>query len=158
MHKIVIANSTPIIALLGVGALDILKALYNIIIIPEAVRDEVSIKNAHILDDYSWIQIKAISNTAVKEAFISVLHDGEVEVMLLAKELNADLVIIDDRLARRHAKYMVLTTTGTIGILLRAKSEGVIDCLKPILDNLLRFGFYVSDETSREVLRLANEL
>jgi len=123
MHKKVIVNSTPIIALLEIGRLGILKELYSEIIIPEAVRDEISIKNAQVLDDYIWIQIKPITNIAAKQVFVSYLHDGEVEVMVLAKELNADLVIIDDGLARRHAKYLGLTITGTIGVLLRAKHE-----------------------------------
>ena len=93
MLKKVIVNSTPIIALQGIGRLGILKELYSETIIPEAVRDEISIKNARVLDDYNWIQIKPISNIAAKEVFVSSLHDGEVEVMILAKELNADLVI-----------------------------------------------------------------
>ena len=50
MHKLVIVNSTPIIALLGINRLDILKALYQEVIIPEAVRDEVVIKDTHALD------------------------------------------------------------------------------------------------------------
>jgi predicted nucleic acid-binding protein len=157
MHKRVVVNSTPIIALLRVGRLEILRKLYSEITIPKAVRDEVVIKNSRALDNHGWIRVMAISNVAAKEAFISALHDGEVETMLLAKELNADLVIMDDALARRHAKYLELNITGTIGVLLRAKHDGVIDEIKPILDDLLKFGFYISDCVCRDVLRLAGE-
>ena len=158
MHRTVIVNSTPIIALLGIGQLDILKALYSEINIPEAVRREVSVKDDYILDNYSWIKVNKISNIAAKETFISSLHDGEVEVMILAKELSANLVIIDDNLARRHAKHQGLTVTGTIGVMLRAKSEGIIESIKPLVNDLLDFGFHISDDVVNEALKLAGEI
>jgi predicted nucleic acid-binding protein len=116
MRKTVVSNSTPIIALLDIGHLDILEKLYGEVIIPNAVRSEVTVKDAHRLDGYDWVRVTAITNLAAKELFTSALHDGEVEVMILAKELNADLVIIDDGLARRHAKRLGLTITGTVGV------------------------------------------
>jgi predicted nucleic acid-binding protein len=159
MHKKrVVVNSTPIIALHGIGRLDVLKALYSEVVIPEAVRYEVTFKDSSSISDYDWIKVMPIANSTAKETFISALHDGEVEVMILAKELNSDLVIIDDGLARRHAKYLGLTLTGTIGVLLRAKENGLIDMLKPVLDDLLKHGFYISDDVCIEALRLANEL
>jgi predicted nucleic acid-binding protein len=157
MHRIVIVNSTPIIVLLGIGRLDILKSIYGEIIIPQAVYDEIVVKDAHALASYSWIIVRTISNTAAKEAFVSALHDGEVEVMLLAKELDAGLVIIDDGLARKHAKYLGLSVAGTMGVLLRAKENGDINTLKPVLDELLEKGFYISDDIYRKVLQLADE-
>jgi hypothetical protein len=49
------------------------------------------------------------------------LHDREVEVMLLGKELGADLLIIDDYVAREYAKYLDFKITGSLGVILRAK-------------------------------------
>jgi predicted nucleic acid-binding protein len=112
MRKTVVSNSTPIIALLDIGRLDILEKLYGEVIIPNAVYSEVTVKDARRLDGYDWVRVTAITNLAAKELFTSALHDGEVEVMILAKELNADLVVIDDGLARRHAKRLGLTITG----------------------------------------------
>ena len=157
MRRVVIVNSTPIIALLGIGRLDILKSLYNEIIIPEAVRSEVTVKDEHVLDSYPWIKVTAITNNAAKDTFITSLHDGEVEVMILAKELSSNLVIIDDNLARRHAKHQGLIITGTVGVILRAKHDGVIDSVKPLLDDLQKFGFYISDNVINEALKLAGE-
>ena len=158
MRRYVIANSTPIISLLGIGRLDILKALYGAIVIPKAVYNEVVAKDARVLDGYSWIRVVPISNIEAKETFISALHDGEVEVIILAKEHSSDLVIIDDSLARQHAKYHGLTITGTIGVLLRAKHDGILSAVKPALDDLLEFGFYISADVISDVLRLAGEL
>ena len=156
MRKVVV-NSTPIIALSEIGRLGILKDLYGEIIIPNAVRNEVTAKDPRRLDGHDWVRDTAITNLAAKEMFTSALHDGEVEVMLLAKEVGAALVIIDDGLARRHAKYLGLTITGTIGVLLRAKSAGVITEVTPILDDLIKNEFYISDEVYREVLSLSGE-
>jgi predicted nucleic acid-binding protein len=156
--RTVVCDSTPIIALLGIGRLGILKELYETVIIPEAVRKEVVIKDACAFDGYSWIQVKPVANVAAKEAFTAALHDGEVEAMLLAKEIIADLIIMDDILARKHAKYLNMNVTGTIGVLLRAKAEGIIIEIKPVLSDLIQFGFYISDDVYKEVLRLAGEI
>jgi len=158
MHRTVVDNSTPIIALRGIDRLDVLRTLYGNIVIPEAVRDELVVKDAQALAGTNWIKVKPITNIAAKETFITSLHDGEVEVMILAKELNADLVVIDDGLARRHAMYQGLTITGTIGVLIRAKKEGVIDSLRSVLDELIEFGFYVSEAVINEALRVAEDI
>ena len=157
MHRIVVVNSTPIIALAEIGQLDILKHVYGEIVIPVAVHEEVTVKDTNLLDGCDWIHIKPISNHTAKEMFTSALHDGEVETMLLAKEIDADLVIIDDGLARKHAKYLGLNLTGTLGVLLRAKNLGIIDEVAPLLNNLIKNDFYISDSVCREVLRLAGE-
>ena len=156
MRKVIV-NSTPIIALSEIGRLRILKDLYGEITIPNAVRDEVTVKDPRRLDRHDWVCVAEISNLAAKEMFTSALHDGEVEVMLLAKEVGAALVVMDDGLARRHAKYLGLTVTGTVGVLLRAKSVGIITEVAPVLDNLIQNNFYISDEVYCKVLSLAGE-
>ena len=158
MLRTVVVNSTPIIALAEIGQLEILKQVYEEVTIPIAVRDEVTVKDTHLLDACDWIKVVPITNITAKEMFTSALHDGEVEVMLLAKEIDADLAIIDDGLARKHAKYLGLNITGTLGILLRAKDSGIINELRPILNDLVSTGFYISDDVRDEVLRIAGEL
>ena len=156
--RIVIVNSTPIISLREIGLLDVLEKLYKTITIPEAVRKEVTVRNPKSLVGYDWIHVQQITNKTAKETFSSALHDGEVEVMLLAKEIGANLVIIDDGLARKHAKYLGLKITGTIGVLLRAKQDGIIKDLRPYLNEMIRYGFYVSENVYQEVVRLAGEV
>jgi predicted nucleic acid-binding protein len=154
----VVVNSTPIIALREIGQLNILEKLYQTVFVPVAVQKEVTAKETHALDAYAWILVKPVVNIAAKEAFTTALHDGEVETMLLAKEIAADLIVMDDGLAKKHAKYLNLTVTGTVGVLLRAKHTGIVEEIRPLLERLIRTGFYVSDSVCREVLRLANEL
>lgn len=122
----VIVNSTPIIVLCNIGLLDILKALYAEICIPEAVYREVTEKDdsaCQVLKTaLNWIHVEKIANQSDKKMYKAKLHDGEVEVMILAQEGTADdLVVIDDNAAKKTAKYLGLKVTGTIGVLLKAK-------------------------------------
>jgi predicted nucleic acid-binding protein len=157
MLRTVIANSTPVIALRNVNSLYILKELYREIIIPNAVYQELTVKDSQVLSGYDWIHVKSINNQMAKEMFATALHDGEVEVMLLAKEMNADLIIMDDGLARQHAKYLGLNITGTVGVVLRAKNNGIISAVKPVLIRLINNGFYLSNNVYQEILRLTGE-
>ena len=77
------------------------------------------------------------------------LHDGEVEVIILAQEIKADLVIIDDNAARKTAVYLGLPLTGTIGVLLRAKTEGLISKVMPIVDSMEQNGLYMASSLKR---------
>ena len=141
----VIVNSTPIIVLCGIGKLDILRRLYGEITIPAAVYREVTaiedsvcmqIKNAG-----SWIHVECVHDNTEKKMYKAKLHAGEVEVMILAQEQMADLVIIDDNAAKKTAKYLGLTVTGTLGILLKAKSQGIVQRVDILLAEMKRNGF-----------------
>lgn len=145
----VVVNTTPLIALSHVEQIDILKKLYGEIIIPEAVYRELSVKTDSICkktvdSSLDWIRVDKIKNQMAKAMYKTHLHDGEVEVMILAKEIDADVVIIDDANAKRHAKYLELPVTGTLGVLIKAKQECYIDELKPILQRMVENGIYVS--------------
>jgi len=75
----------------------------------------------------------------------------------LALELNADLVIIDERLARRHVNRLGITLTGTLGILLRAKEKNFMPAIEPLIHTLQQNGIRLSRAVIAEALRLAGE-
>ena len=77
--------------------------------------------------------------------------------MLLAQDLSADLILIDDATARTAAESMGLTVTGTMGVLIRAKRDGVVEDVRPILEGMLANGFYVSGRLVDMVMRVAGE-
>ena len=81
--------------------------------------------------------------TIPKAMFKSQLHDGEVEVMILAMEQKADVVVIDDQNAKKYAKYLELQVTGTLGVLMKAKQKGYLSELKPVLDVMAQNGIYI---------------
>jgi len=160
MRKIVV-NSTPLIILGNIDGLKILKELYGEIIIPRAVFEEVTSKadNAklNLSQNLSWIKVLEVQDKSNRKMYQAKLHDGEVEVMMLANEVSADLLIIDDNAAKRTAKFLGFTVTGTLGVILKAKSEGIIPQVKPIVDEMLRQGFYISPKIIETVLKTANE-
>lgn len=161
MRKIVV-NSTPLIALNKIGKLYLLKSIYGEIIIPYAVYEEVIVEsNSRDTNDFikesGFIKIMEIKNHEAKKLFVTSLHKGEVEVMILAKELDADLCIIDDLLARRYAKYYNLTITGTIGVILKAKELCIIGAVKPIINELIDSGIYIDTKLYNKVLEISGE-
>ena len=85
------------------------------------------------------------------------LHDGEVEVMMLAQEIKADVVIIDDYAARKTAEYLGLPLTGTLGVLIKAKRNGFIQKVMPIIDKLTMNGIYLSEDLKQQVRNLVGE-
>lgn len=161
MRKVIV-NSTPLIALCHVDSLDILKKLYDEITIPKAVYNEISAKKDSVCkiqvdSSFDWIHVENIQNEMAKEMFKIQLHEGEVEVMILAKETEADVVIIDDMNAKKHAKYLNLPVTGTLGVLMKAKKEGYIEKLKPILDGMVQNNIYLSPQLIDRCLQEVGE-
>ena len=86
------------------------------------------------------------------------LHDGEVEVMILAQEHEGEhLVIIDDNAARKTAQFLGLTLTGTIGVLIKAKELGYIDAVMPFVNRMEESEIYFSESLKARVKRLSHE-
>ncbi len=129
--------------------------------IPQAVFYEVTAKEdsaCRQISEKDWIRVERISDQSDKKMYKAKLHDDEVEVMILAQEKpEADLVIIDDNAAKKTAKYLGLTVTGTIGVLLKAKKTGVIEKIAPVIAEMKQRGFYISRELERMVLEQADE-
>lgn len=162
MHKVVV-NTTPLIALSHVGQISVLKKLYGEIIIPEAVYKELSVKTESVCkkavdSSLDWIRVEKIKNLMARDMYKTQLHDGEVEVMILSKEIAADVVIIDDANAKKYAKYLKLPVTGTLGVLMRAKREGYIDRLEPILRQMVERGIYISQNLIELCLKQVGEV
>ena len=154
MRKVIV-NSTPLIALCKVNQLELLRELYTEITIPEAVFQEITAKNdsvkRKILENGAWIHIQPISDTIDRRMYKAV------EVMILAQEIKADLVIIDDNTARKTAVYLGLPLTGTVGVLLRAKAEGLVPKVMPIVDNMEQNGLYYGPQLKEWVRNQAKE-
>lgn len=160
MRKVIV-NSTPLIILGNIDRLDILQKMYGEIIIPQAVFEEVTSKNddakLKLSQNLSWIKIFEVKDKSNRKIYQAKLHDGEVEVMMLANEISTDLLIIDDNAAKKTAKFLGFTVTGTLSVLLKAKTQKIIGEIKPILKEMLNRGFYISPKILEIVLKTANE-
>ena len=132
---IVCSNTSPIIFLSKINQLELLEKCFSEVFVPEAVLDE--------LTDYTapkFINKSIISDLG--KAFVTgslgALYRGELEAIVLARELNADFVLLDDHLARKKAKRMGIKIIGTLGVLLLAcknefiKSHDVKHCINAL--------------------------
>ena len=154
----VIANTTPLIALANIDRLELLRELYGTVFVPQAVLDEIIREPARQrVRGAEWIKVESIQDSSQRDIFRARLHAGEVEVMILAREQKADLVIVDDEAAKKTAKFLGLNVTGTLGILLKAKKEGYLESVEPIMNELIRDGLFISDTVKRLVLKEAGE-
>ncbi len=156
--KKVISNSSPLIALSKISQLKLLKNLFRKIIIPKAVYEEVVVKGENkagvneikrAVDD--WIQIKEIKDRKEANVLQAVLDYGEAEV--LAQEINADLLILDNKEPRMFAKHLGFKIVGTIGIILLANKKRIIDKPLEIILELREKGFYISDSLLNEIIK-----
>jgi len=159
MPKIV-SNTTPIISLLKLNRLELLQQLYKQIYIPSAVYKEIETGKAKgyykDLTRVDWINIIETQDKQAVKYFLD-LDAGEAEAIVLATELKADLIILDEKLGRFHAKHADLKVTGTIGILIKAKSEGLLEKLKPLLDELTDKEVWISEKLKSEILKKVGE-
>jgi predicted nucleic acid-binding protein len=155
----VVANTTPIISLASIGQLHLLERLFSKIIIAEAVYQEIKAKPGVGYDqvDCQFIEVQSIQGGVYKQFLLSQLDSGEAETIILAKEINADFVIIDENLGYRFANNAGLTTIRTLSILLRAKEKGYIQQVKPLMEDLVAKGRWYSDAVCRSFLNKAGE-
>lgn len=157
----VVANSTPLILLGGIERLDLLRSMYGEVSIPTAVFEEVACRDDAagkvLAGRPDWIRVEVAPTPDDLSLLRSRLHAGEVEAIMLARTMDADLVIIDDNAAKKTAKFLGLTVTGTLGVLVKAKRRGLLDKVSPLVDGLLAQGMYVSDEVVELVKRAAGE-
>lgn len=136
---IVVADTSPICYLLLIDEIWVLHHLYGCVIIPLAVADEVGAAQAPrvvrnwILNPPDWLQIQSAENSEIVNP--SKLDPGEQEAILLAEQINADLIILDDKAARNVAAQLQLKTIGLLGILKDAANEGLLD-LEAAFDQL----------------------
>ncbi|MBI4646917.1 MAG: DUF3368 domain-containing protein, partial [Bacteroidia bacterium] len=150
-HKIIF-NSSPLINLSKIDKLDLIEKLYSKIIIPNAVYEEVVVNAKHKdeieeinkLIERKIINIKEVKDKYLVKAFRKDLDYGESEVIALALELKADLIVVDETDARRIAEIYEINKTGFIGILLKAHKTGLIHNFKILLDTTIKKGFWIN--------------
>ncbi len=157
----VISNTTPIITLSVLGRLTLLRDLYTEVSIPPAVYAEVMAGGAGRagtaeLRRAGWIRTVPLHDPRRADLLVD-LDRGEAEAIALAMELDADLLLLDERLARRHATRLGLTITGSLGVLLKAKERELVTEIHPLIQELRRNKIRLSEDVVQQALRLAGE-
>ncbi|MFN8492567.1 MAG: DUF3368 domain-containing protein [Caldilineaceae bacterium] len=126
-----VINSTPLITLAIVGQLDLLPQLFDAVIVPTSVFNEVTAQGlqrpgAYTVAQANWLIVQSPALISPWPPSMLGLDAGERDVILLAQECNADLVLIDEKLGRRVAISLGLPVRGTLGVLLIAYHTGLL--------------------------------
>jgi len=161
---IVVSDTSPILNLARVRRLDILPSLYGQVLIPSAVFNELAraknvVSREIELALNSWLTVGTVKNQELVLQLCRNIDAGESEAIVLALERQASLLLVDEKLGREAAKRLGLHVTGLLGVLLEAKRARLIECVKPVLDELISEArFWVTPELYREVLTTVGEV
>jgi hypothetical protein len=162
---IIVSDTSPIANLIVVGYVDLLPQLFGTIVIPDVVNQELLANGENhpvtqTVMTVDWLDVRSVRD----QSQVMVLeHDrrldlGEANAIVLAIELQATQLLIDERLGRAEAKRQGLRITGILGVLLAAKRQGLIPVVRPILDRLIsEANFRISNQLYDETIALAEE-
>lgn len=148
-QEVIITDSGCLIGLERIERLGILPALFSEIILPPAVQVEFG-------SVLPWLNVVPPKDQGMVSTLKMLIDDGEAEAIALAYELQYRL-IIDDLKGRTVARNLGLQITGTIGVLIMAKQQGIIPELRPVIEALQEVSFYLSDVLKAEALRIVDE-
>ena len=156
---LVIADSSALVALSTCDALDVLLQAYDDIRVPQAVYDEVIIKGKPQSASLETFLVGRVMSVDLSQWVLAAggLGQGELEAMALYKQLSADALLIDDRRARAVAEHNQIVCIGTLGFLLLAKHQGIIQRVLPYVEKLRASSLYFEDDLQEKVLLLAHE-
>jgi len=162
MNGKAICNSGPIIALSMIDGIDILRHLFEFVAVPEAVHKEIlesGTVNAGLTNyrKAKWIKVMKLSSH-LDPLLRTSLDSGEAAVIGLARELNVNLVLIDERKARRIARTIYgLHVVGSARILVEAKKNGIIDNVGASIKAMRLNGYWISDLILKAASKQAGE-
>jgi predicted nucleic acid-binding protein len=161
LNDVAIINASPFILLAKSGSIDLLPQLFKTVLMPEAVFAEIAL-GGDVASDIAFDARKAwldiIDVPGHTDISVWNLGDGETEV--LSKALSDKVhhvALIDDRMARKCAESFGLRTMGTAGIIVSAKRNGLLTAIRPVIQDLLENGLYISDDIIRTVYKEAGE-
>ena len=157
----IIVDSGPILSFARANRLELLHQVISDLTIPEAVYDEIVIRGAGKpgsaeVQGASWIQRLSVHDRAFVDQLPPKLHLGERQAIALAKEQGSPL-LVDEREARREALRQGITIMGSLPVLNEAKTRGFIPRVRPVLDELIAAGMYISEPLYEAFLRQLGE-
>lgn len=159
---IVVSNSTPLIALAKIDCFDLLRELFGAIVVPTAVYDEVVTHaqdrpGAAQIRQAGWIQTQVPADQTKVDYLRADLDHGEAEVLVLAEQVSANWVLLDEPKARLAAELLGLKFMGTIGLLLLSKRMGKAERVRPLLDKLKMNKFHLAERVYQAAVHPAGE-
>jgi uncharacterized protein len=159
---IVVSDTSPIRALANLDLLSLLGLLFDQVLIPPAVSDELDragVKlNAPSGQLPAWMVVRPPSDVVRVAELRRELDLGESEAISLAIEIGSTEILIDEHDGRQVARRLGLEPVGVIGLLVRGKGRGHVPAVLPLLDRLQNeLNFFISSDLRTEAQRLAGE-
>ena len=160
--RIVVSDASPLINLARVDCFELLRVFYGEITIPPEVFEEVVVRGAgregsREVQESAWITVQAPQDDLAMRALATALGSGEAAAIILAQELQAARLLIDEIRGRRMAQQLGMPVRGTLGILARARQDGQIPSLRETLDRLRARSTWIDQELYEEMLRRVGE-
>jgi len=158
--KIVIADASTLIGLSRIGQLSLFKKLFGEVIIPRGVYDEVAVERkerSHVFKKSTYLIIKDVEDRVSTDFLMASFGKGEAQVLALAKEKKADLILLDEKRARKTVRRAGFKIMGILGILVISKDKGFIPSVKPFIEELNSQGFRISEKVMKRTLKEARE-
>ncbi len=157
----IVSNSGPLLSFARAHRFDLLRDVVGTLTIPNAVYEEIVIYGAGMpgaedVQNAAWITRAQVRDRAFVDQLPQKLHLGEREALALTKELGGTL-LIDEREARRAAQQHGIAHFGSLRVLEEAKQRGLIPAVRPILDELIAAGIFISENLYRAFLRTMGE-
>jgi predicted nucleic acid-binding protein len=152
MDKVIISDTSTLLAFYEIGEMSILQRRYGKIVTTPTVQREFQYPLP------SWVEVSEPTEENVRyvqERF--KLDLGETTAIALALSHSKSTLIIDEMAGRRAAQELGIEVTGTLGILLKAKKQGIISAIRPLIQKLQNNNFRMSETLIAEVLIEANE-
>ncbi|MCB0599176.1 MAG: DUF3368 domain-containing protein [Lewinellaceae bacterium] len=160
---IVVSDASPIINLSIIGKLGLLKDLYEKVVIPQAVFDELTVKGASQPGDQEvrnadWIEVISCEDTELVKRLHSEIDLGEAEAITLVLQLEAGLLLIDEKIGRSRAKAFHIKTIGLLGMLIECKHRGWVTSVTALMDRLRsEANFRIGEGLYEEVRQIVGE-
>lgn len=160
-NRKVISNTSPLFYLHQIERLGLLRDLYQNVSVPLAVEAELR-RGAALeystpdLATLPWVHVQPHPSTVLVPT-IADLGPGEAEVIALGIANPGCLLLLDDALGRNVAAKRGLTYTGTLGVLIRARKEGLLPSLEAAIEALRQTTMYLSPDLISAVLAEANK-
>lgn len=159
---IVISDTSVITNLVAIHHLCLLQQFYDLILIPEAVYRELADIDPPVpgpveVQTLDWLEVLSLRDRTIADQLQNQfqLDPGESEAIALALEINADLLLIDERRGRAEATRLGLRLTGLLGMLVEAKQRSLIPSVKPLMDALIdTSAFRVSQPLYEQILQM----
>ncbi len=151
MHKTIISDTSCFIILTNIGELELLQKVYSFLLTTTDIVNEYG----ETLPD--WVGIETVKDKYRQQLLEMQIDKGESSAIALALEMTDCTIILDDYKARKIADKLGLKFTGTIGVIIRAKLNGIIPSIKPILEKVKKTDFRLSPEIELLALKEANE-